>query len=314
MPCLYFHCKPCISIVNSYRQALVWEDSTVDYFSGIYGFIPMVTQPGCGFLSLNPNMVMFDDCWSPIMSSVKPHTFLCQLPVLYRQLHQQKSPNTIKVKVRLKPLNTTSTGQWWSVTCVGRHLTHVFLACDTLADCWAGGDVTFSRHSDTWASPTSKTCPVPLGGQPLPPSFPCKYWGQRVPYSLVCDHRTDCLDGSDEAFCHFLPCLNLSQFQCYNKQVCHLNLEVIILVSLSKHLIPHSVIAKSHKLHLALANLTCVCVFVCLCVCVCVCVYVCVCVCMFVCVCVCGVCVCVCVFRKREGGGRGGEKTNTERG
>ena len=188
----------------------------------------MVTQPACSFLSCNPKMVMFDDCLSPIESSVVKA--LCQLPVLYRQLHQQKLPNTIKVKIRLKPLNTTSTAQWRPVTCGGRHLTHVFLACDTLADCWAGGDVTFSRHSDTWASPTSNTCPVPLVGQPLPPSFPCKYWGQRVPYSLVCDHRPDCLDGSDEAFCHFLPCLNLSQFQCYNKQVCRLNLEVTILV------------------------------------------------------------------------------------
>ena len=237
------HYHTCSFIVNSYRHALAWDDNTADYFLGVHARLPMLTQPGCGSLSDQPNRLDFDDCWS----SEKIYTFLCQLPLQSRHLphnvrssssgitghHQQtgtfslsacgqKPPNTVKVKVKLKQLNTTWTGQWWPVTCGGRHLTHVFLACDTLAVCWADGDVTFSRHSDTWASPTSKTCPVPLVGLPLPPSFPCRSLEQRVPYSLVCDHRPDCLDGSDEGFCHFPPCLNLSQFQCHNKQVCQL--------------------------------------------------------------------------------------------
>ena len=199
------------------------------------------------------------ECWSHNPDML--YAFLCQLPLQSRQLHhnlassssaitkndrqtetfslstlQQTQPNTVKVKVRVKPLNTTSTGQWRPVTCGGRHLTHMFLACDAFVVCWAGSDVTFSRHSDTWASPTSNTCPVPLVGLPLPPSFPCRSLEQRVPYSLVCDHRTDCLDGSDEAFCHFPPCLNQSQFQCHNRQVCYLLWGDIILCSLSKHL------------------------------------------------------------------------------
>ena len=201
-------------------------------------------------------------CWAPHPDM--QYAFLCQLQLRSRQLRhnvgsnssaitgndqqtetfslstcQQTQPNTIKVKVRVKPLNTTSTGQWRPVTCGGRHLTHMLLACDALVFCWAGGDVTFSHHSDTWASPTSKTCPVPLVGLPLPPSFPCRSLEQRVPYSLVCDHRPDCLDGSDETFCHFLPCSNFSHFQCHNKQVCCLIWEDIIECSLSEHLAYH---------------------------------------------------------------------------
>ena len=170
---------------------------------------------------------------------------LCQLPLGSRQLHhympssssagtahddqpdtsslsssQQKQPSIAKLKVRVEPVNMTVTGQWRPVTCVEGHVTHVLLACDTSAACLTRGDVTFSRHSDTWGCP--KSCPLPLAGPPPPPSFPCRSEGRHVSYSLVCDHRRDCLDGSDEVFCHFPSCSDHSHFQCYNKQVCHI--------------------------------------------------------------------------------------------
>ena len=173
---------------------------------------------------------------------------MCRLPQRPRQLHhhvgsgrsavtthvqqtrtsspstgQQKQLSVARVKVRVQSLTMNTSGPWRPVTCDRGHLTHVLLACDTSAACWAGGDVTFSRHSDAWATPTSESCPVPVV-LPLPPSFLCRLEAQRVTYSLVCDHRRDCLDGSDEVFCHFPPCVVHTQFQCRSSQVCHVNL------------------------------------------------------------------------------------------
>ena len=54
---------------------------------------------------------------------------------------------------------------------------------------------------------------------PHPPSFLCINGLQFVPYSLVCDFRVDCGDGSDENFCQYLPCDIPRQYECLNKQV-----------------------------------------------------------------------------------------------
>ena len=218
----------------------------MNYFLGIAGNGGY--RPECASPTLNPNHVSMFDCQSRIRLS------MCQLPLRSRQLHfhlgstssaimaheQQKKTSSLSTKqqkqpsiARVKTLNVTATGQWRPVTCDRGHLMHVFLACDTSAACWAGGDVTFSRHSDTWATPTSESCPISLVVPPLPPSFLCRSGEQHVPYSLVCDHRRDCLDGGDEVFCHFLPCLDHSQFQCHSKQVGHVS-----LCSLRWHITP----------------------------------------------------------------------------
>ena len=192
--------------------------------------------PMCASFSDYPDLVWLFGCgMGPTYRS------LCQLPLRSRQLHpyvghsspailqtphthpsspsasQQKQPVLLRT-TRL--LNKTVAGQWEPVTCHGGHVTHVLLACDTTSACWPDGDVIFSRHSDTWAIPTSESCPIPQVGPLLPPSFACGSGKQRVSYSLVCDHRRDCMDGSDEVFCNFQQCIHHSQFQCRNKQVC----------------------------------------------------------------------------------------------
>ena len=149
--------------------------------------------------------------------------YLCQIPDRGRDQHthsdsssagQQIWPSLSKVMVNVTMVGQHN-GAWSPVSCPSDHLTHIFLACDVLTSCWAGSDVTFSFYPDTWALPTLQSCPVTS----LPPSFSCRSEEQRVPYSLMCDHRRDCVDGSDETFCKFLPCNQLSQFECLNKQV-----------------------------------------------------------------------------------------------
>ncbi|PVD24182.1 hypothetical protein C0Q70_14652 [Pomacea canaliculata] len=97
----------------------------------------------------------------------------------------------------------------WSVDvlqCPSPHYTHTFLACDVKSECWA------DKYDN------SKTCSTPLTSRP--PLFSCINEVQRVPYSLVCDHRSHCSDDSDEKFCIFSSCSRKKNvFECDNKQV-----------------------------------------------------------------------------------------------
>ena len=91
------------------------------------------------------------------------------------------------------------------VVCPRGHATHLFLACDLKSDCYADS----SRAIDACVQRVSP--PIPM--------ITCKSGGEKVPYSMVCDHRPDCWDRSDEDFCVFLPC-RYGQFTCGdNKQV-----------------------------------------------------------------------------------------------
>ncbi|XP_025113531.1 low-density lipoprotein receptor-related protein 2-like [Pomacea canaliculata] len=77
------------------------------------------------------------------------------------------------------------------IRCPANHFTHVFLACDDVSSCWSN------------KSGATPSCSAPL--TPLPPSFKCG-GEDSVPYTLVCDHRPDCKDRSDEDFCVFAQC------------------------------------------------------------------------------------------------------------
>ena len=96
-------------------------------------------------------------------------------------------------------------------SCPSGHVTHGFLSCDLQSLCWA--------H---FAS--TVVCESPL--LPVPPTLLCSNHAERVPYPLVCDHRPDCTDHSDENFCVFPDCLGPS-FQCGGKQVTHIDDNVI---------------------------------------------------------------------------------------
>ncbi|KAL8610881.1 hypothetical protein ACOMHN_056736 [Nucella lapillus] len=89
--------------------------------------------------------------------------------------------------------------------CGKKGSTYSFLQCDRLTQCYGATleemQVCLERRQDV--NETSFTCAN----------------GQVVHYSLVCDHRLDCDDGSDEDFCRFLPCLD-GQFLCVASREC----------------------------------------------------------------------------------------------
>ncbi|XP_076464729.1 uncharacterized protein LOC143296589 [Babylonia areolata] len=91
------------------------------------------------------------------------------------------------------------------VICPSGHVTQMFLACDPQSACWANQiDVS--------------TTACDYRGTPPPPSMKCLTGVDHVPYTLVCDHRPDCSDNSDENFCVFPLCHLSGMFQCTNKQ------------------------------------------------------------------------------------------------
>ena len=203
-----------------YRRAFVWEDKTIDYFSKRRPlFYERVHEVLCAVLGRTFGEVDIARCWSHRPTD----RILCQTPDAGQSQRTQPLSRAVqKAQPIMLPVNVTlfrEKGHGWWVTCPTDHVTHAFLACDVSAFCWAGRNVTFSLLPESWALPASWSCPAPVTF--LPPSFPCRSEEQRVPYSLVCDHRPDCADGSDEGFCTFLPCQWQTEFQCTNKQVSH---------------------------------------------------------------------------------------------
>ncbi|KAL8570306.1 hypothetical protein ACOMHN_011327 [Nucella lapillus] len=76
------------------------------------------------------------------------------------------------------------------VLCPEGHLTHDFLSCDPSTHC--------QKHQYVaW-------CHTTHGGSM--PTFACENGIRTLPFTLVCDHRPDCLDNSDEEFCVHKQC------------------------------------------------------------------------------------------------------------
>lgn len=171
-----------------YKWMWQWADYSMAFS---LNFTAPGTSPACGFLSF-PNTSQFHRLATDRCDRRMPAHILCE------KMPSSASPLAVE---------STKTGATPSqiayIRCPDGHVTHQFLACDVKSACW----VTISRLP----------CTAPL--TPLPPSFLCANDGERVPYSLVCDHREDCADGSDENFCVFAPCSFSFPFHCGNNEV-----------------------------------------------------------------------------------------------
>ena len=193
----------------------MWLDKTVDYSSAMISERLRPQRPICGFLTSSLGWVGMGECHTQVDSFLTG--FICKTP----DARGGKNLQLLAPSPNLPQINVTTVGrngdQWWSVICSSSHLTHAFLACDVATFCWAEGKIITSLRPDSWSVPTSQSCPAKLSS--LPPYFLCQSEEQHVPYTLVCDHRPDCLDDSDERFCEYLSCQQEFQFQCSNKQV-----------------------------------------------------------------------------------------------
>ena len=137
----------------------------------------------------------------------------CNLPYDHHFLCEPGHGDTVTAKPRPVPPPVTRSNQtvpFPAVTCPIGHISHAFLACDAKSACFP-----VSRG----AGLRKHLCRA-VGLNLPPPLFLCDSEVESVPYSLVCDHRHDCLDSSDENFCHVEPCGGSKAFQCTtSKQV-----------------------------------------------------------------------------------------------
>ena len=130
---------------------------------------------------------------------------------------KQDKQTLSKKRQNLQPGTLTANMTWYPadhVVCLEGHVTHALFACDAMTSCWA------ERHHvevDLTGSPVEGSCPAPVA--PLPPYFRCQRGLQVVAYTVVCDHREDCADGSDEGFCVFPACRPGTEIMCNNEQV-----------------------------------------------------------------------------------------------
>ena len=134
--------------------------------------------------------------------------FLCEVPpVVSDDVNNTASHVTVSENMLFpdNPNFTRSEFPFKVESCPDGHVTHEMFACNVPSACWVD------------AVTTSRSCRSSL--QPLPPSFTCTTGQDDVPYTLVCDHRPDCKDSSDESFCDFTPCDPITQFDCGNGEV-----------------------------------------------------------------------------------------------
>ncbi|KAL8619709.1 hypothetical protein ACOMHN_025795 [Nucella lapillus] len=181
---------------TGYRKWYQWNDGSVVLYANFRGSTAK-TNANCAVLRQKMNspekeFLDLEECHDKLTSSI-----LCE--------KDTKLKNTPGVQQELIPRQQWKGDSEKYVACPLGHFTHKFLACDLLTRCWAGdGDV------------SAATCA--FQPTPPPPSMSCMNGVKHIPYSLVCDHRADCGDNSDENLCVFPSCRLSGKFECANKQ------------------------------------------------------------------------------------------------
>ena len=195
-------------MVYSYRNTLSWQNLAVAYFF-VDVYIEDTQGSSTGLCAAyHPGSATFH------LVACQDAGQACHCSYLCEPLHEadaggatQLLPAGLSPISGMEALTTYGYKKINAVVCPSGHLTHDFLSCDSRSACWAAASDARGARS---------RCLAPL--RPLPPSFPCSDGAGTVPYSLVCDHRPDCSDSSDETFCDFPPCAR-GMWQCDNLQV-----------------------------------------------------------------------------------------------
>ena len=166
------------------RKYWSWDDF------GICSILDFTLLHGKNYTKHNMFPLLLHNC-----NKVGTVGYVCERPVESKQQTQPRLPAGDQDKLFQPDLY---------LACPSGHVTHKFLSCDLQSTCWAR------------LASSIIICESP--SLPLPPMYECANQFERVPYNLVCDHRPDCRDYSDENFCAFSECSGAS-FQCGNKQV-----------------------------------------------------------------------------------------------
>ncbi|KAK7490075.1 hypothetical protein BaRGS_00018775, partial [Batillaria attramentaria] len=175
--------------LHVYRESWQWNDGTI-ILSSSAGFSSKTRKkqyPACATRSPSgeyAGLFMILDCYHKYLGAV-----LCEIAATSNNKTLEQSAVNIS-----QPDPEAFPASPMTVTCPAGHVTHTFLACDRKSACWL----------DNHPGIVFPKCNAPL--TPLPPSFLCANGLESVQYTFVCDHRSDCSDGSDEDFCDLPAC------------------------------------------------------------------------------------------------------------
>ena len=197
------------TVPNLYRHAWRWDGNRIAYSApNIKG--PVNERLGC-YAVFNTLLVL------KRTSTIYPMSFsyACEHESSTKSLHtdlQKTEPDDVKLFSDEDFSLTQRTVGPPLAVCLSGYLTHDFLKCDLQAACLV------KRYEPS----------CPLGNtavQEQGPSkehvrmFACDNLIHTIPYTLVCNFASDCLDGSDEKFCqHDQNVCDRSQHQCANGQ------------------------------------------------------------------------------------------------
>lgn len=164
--------------VFSYRGQYEWADGSMAlYYFMIINFgdvksCGQLTSPGVMYITV------IDNCHEPLR-----RRYICETRTVDRKRGSQRAMENMPDD------SANQTLPFPHVRCPRGHVTHTFLACDAKSSC-------FSRTYVSSVGTVLSSCGVQL--QPELTSFACTDGFERVPYSLVCGYRRDCLDNANE--------------------------------------------------------------------------------------------------------------------
>ncbi|KAL8559361.1 hypothetical protein ACOMHN_045081 [Nucella lapillus] len=191
------------TLPDMYRYMLKWVDNSIaQNIHVLTQEVLMATYhynfEMCGVLEYRQKFsVKFELCKRDLYTN-----FICQILV------QQAPVTSVDFPVITFPLSVVNRTQHWLLTCPDGHVTHAFLYCESQSRC---------QHDKKLV----EECKVPVdeGGDDdyfVVSMFMCDDGAKTTSYTVVCDYREDCNDGSDETFCvHNTSCAG---FLCHNRQ------------------------------------------------------------------------------------------------
>ena len=184
--------RPCVGVFTCprrYRRMWQWADNSIAYYT-MYNAENLVIPACAAFPTGDVRYLKLGEC-----DEAADAHYLCELDKIQPRTQQRYAQERA---IKLATVSPEISITFSTVRCPAGHVTHSFLACDVQSSCWA---TEYDSADRFWTVPSFTACPAPLTS--LPSSYACASGRERVPYTLVCDFRADCFDGSDESFCEF---------------------------------------------------------------------------------------------------------------
>ena len=182
------------SLSNSYYCVYQWTSGSVNYHGN---FVPTYQYPACGAYSdkskkWRERVFRCDEDFHLARAYS-----LCEDKPTERRAQQDVSTQS----VQLHSANISSSSGIRLVQCSSGHSIELFVSCEPRSEC--------APVSESTA--TSSRCPSTL--------FACETSRDHVSYTMVCNKRRDCLDGSDETFCAYESDDSLTYAICDTRKV-----------------------------------------------------------------------------------------------